>query len=405
MNSEPTALLREPAAETVEIAQEGGGSPDDAAGRIERIPHVLRHPLRAAWWVVTTLLGMFWLWVLLAVVAAIPIVNFLTLGYLLEAEGRVARTGKLRDGFPLLRQARRVGTVIFWTWLWVLPIWWLSSAASDAALIDAGGRAARVLGVVRPTLAILVAVHLCLALARGGTVGCFLRPLKNVRWCWTRWRRGELLGIVGDASDAFVARLRLRHHFVLGVEGFVGLLLWLLVPTALLAMLRETGRPLQVIAAALGGALLTVVLAWGPFLQARFAAERRWGALFEWRAVRTLFTHAPLAWLVTVVAVYVLSLPLYLLKIALPPDDAKWLVNLVFLAGIFPARLLTGWAYHRATARDVPRRRGWKWFGRVVLVPLLAVYVFFVFLTPLIDEHGRWVLFEHHALLLPAFSW
>src|SRR5205809_278239 len=35
----------------------------------------------------------------LAVLAAIPIVNFLSLGYLLEASGRVAKSGRLRDGF------------------------------------------------------------------------------------------------------------------------------------------------------------------------------------------------------------------------------------------------------------------------------------------------------------------
>ena len=35
----------------------------------------------------------------LAVLAAIPLVNFISLGYLLEASGRVARSGRLRDGF------------------------------------------------------------------------------------------------------------------------------------------------------------------------------------------------------------------------------------------------------------------------------------------------------------------
>ncbi|HMC12220.1 MAG TPA: hypothetical protein VKH44_13055, partial [Pirellulaceae bacterium] len=45
------------------------------------------------------LFGLVSLLACLAVLAAIPIVNLLSLGYLLEASGRVARSGRLRDGF------------------------------------------------------------------------------------------------------------------------------------------------------------------------------------------------------------------------------------------------------------------------------------------------------------------
>src|SRR5205807_1705985 len=45
----------------------------------------------------------------LAVLAAVPVLNFLSLGYLLEAGGRIARTGRLRDGFIGVRQAARAG--------------------------------------------------------------------------------------------------------------------------------------------------------------------------------------------------------------------------------------------------------------------------------------------------------
>ena len=37
--------------------------------------------------------------IILSVLATIPIVQFLSLGYLLEAGGRVAKSGKLRQGF------------------------------------------------------------------------------------------------------------------------------------------------------------------------------------------------------------------------------------------------------------------------------------------------------------------
>jgi hypothetical protein len=34
--------------------------------------------------------------------------------------------------------------------------------------------------------------------------------------------------------------------------------------------------------------------------------------------------------------------------------------------------------------------------------PLVAVYVFLLFFTQFIGQHGKGVLFEHHALLLPV---
>ena len=49
--------------------------------------------------------GMMALLVGLAVLAAIPIVQFLTLGYLLESGGRLARTGKFSEAFIGVRAA------------------------------------------------------------------------------------------------------------------------------------------------------------------------------------------------------------------------------------------------------------------------------------------------------------
>src|SRR5438270_2680511 len=48
----------------------------------------------------------------LAILAAIPILQFLSLGYLLEAAGRVARSGRLRDGFIGVRTMARIGGIV-----------------------------------------------------------------------------------------------------------------------------------------------------------------------------------------------------------------------------------------------------------------------------------------------------
>jgi hypothetical protein len=141
-----------------------------------------------------------------------------------------------------------------------------------------------------------------------------------------------------------------------------------------------------------------------PFLQARFAAEERWRAGLELRSTRELFRHAPFAWLTAVIGIYVLSLPLYLTKVVLPPADAMWLLTLVFIASIYPARILTGWAYYRAVRRREQGLRSWfvtRLLVKLLMLPLLGAYVFLLFFTQFISEHGKQALFEHHAFLLP----
>jgi hypothetical protein len=286
-------------------------------------------------------------------------------------------------------------------WLWLLPLRFLASAAADARLIDPAGRATGRLDMLTSTLAVLIALHICFALARGGSFACFFRPIKNVRWTIRQFRIGGYFDRAAAEISAFVAGLRLRHHFSLGIRGFAGAFAWLVVPTVLFAAANRTeGVPILI--TVFGGILLIPVLAWLPFLQARFAAENRLRALFELRDVRRLFCRAPVAWLLATASVYVLALPLYLLKIVLLPQDAMWFVTLVFIVSIYPARLLTGWAYGRAVRKERPAWFGVRWICRALVLPLLVLYIVLLFFTQFIGQHGKGVLFEHHAFLLPV---
>lgn len=352
-------------------------------------------------WTISTLFGIISLILLLAIIAAIPILNFLALGYLLDVEGRVARSGRIRDAFPLLDLAPRLGSIALGIWLWLLPVRWLSTAAADARLIDPGATADRLLHGLLRVAVVVIAVHLCLALARGGRLSCFFRPIKNIRWIWRRWQQGNYWNTATAAVSEFVDGLQFTHHFVLGVKGWVGAMIWLAIPTALFAAANKTeGLPILVTIS--GGLLLVAVLSWVPFLQARFAAENRFGAMFELREIRRLYKHAPISWFVTLLVTLTLALPMYLFKVALPPQDAMWLITVVFIVSIYPVKVMTGWAYHRAVARD--RRahfllRAPSWLLRTAL---LMFYVFLLFFTQFIGEHGKGVLFEHHAFLLPV---
>ena len=373
----------------------------DTVGEIDRCPHLFWHPIQAAGWMIRMVFGIICLVAMLAIISAIPIVNFLALGYMLEVEGRMARTGKLRFAFPLLDLAPRLGSIVIGIWVCVLPIRFLAGSAAAAAIIEPGSGTAAFLNGLKYVVSIGMTVHLCLALARGGTFGCFLRPIKNLRWLIRRIGDGDYLETAERGVVDFVTRLRLQHHFWLGFRGFVGAFAWLLIPTLLYASFQSALKPGQLLLTIPGGVMLLVVFQWVPFLQARFAGEQRLRAMFELRAIRDLFKRTPIAWLISIILIYVLSLPMYLFKIVLPPRDALWSVTFVFIISIYPAKVLTGWAYHRAAVRPNHAWFGWRWVSRTVMIPLLALYVFLLFFTPAIAEHGRQVLYEHQAFLLP----
>jgi hypothetical protein len=333
----------------------------------------------------------------LAVLSAVPIAQLLTFGYLLEASGRVARTGRLRAGLVGVRKASRVGSMVIGVWLFLLPLQLVSSLANAAQLVDPDGPAARRWKVGLLVATVLVVLHVIGACARGGRVRHFLLPFGNPLWIARRLRRGGAYAEARDAVWAFVASLRLPYYFKLGFLGFVGTMIWLVFPVTLMAAGRSA--PVLVLP---GVILLGVVVPSLPYLQARFAAENRLGAMFEWRAVRRRYQRAPWAFAFALVLTLVAAVPLYLLKIEMIPRETVWLPSLVFLGFIFPARLLTGWAYGRSLRRWPPRHWFFRWTGRLAILPVAALYLLIVFLSQYTSWHGAYSLYEQHAFLLPV---
>ena len=393
-------------------ADDGTSEEDGTAVRTEEtyfsfnslppFPHLLRHPLKAGYWIFEVLFGIVSLFAMLAFLAAIPVVNFLALGYMLEAEGRVARTGKLRYAMPLLPLAPKLGGIAFGVWFW----WWVvrlvADAAGDAELIAPGSRVAIGWQIALTIIATGVAIHIVLAIARGGRLGLFFWPTPlNALWLIRRLMHGDYTDLAATAVSEFVAALRIRHHFWLGVRGFFGAFVWLFNPTLLFGALQDTSKPGQAIITILGGAMLVCALSWVPFLQAHFAAEQRIGAMFQLTDIRALYRRAPILFLLSVVVMYALALPLYLFKLFETPQDMRWLLTPLFIISIYPARIFVGWAYSRACLKE---RKTWlifRMFSNIVIWPLLGFYVFLLFFTPAVGAAGRAVLFQHHALLLP----
>lgn len=392
------AFLPEPLAVTDFSPEENYFSFDS----LPPFPSPLRQPIRATSWIVQLLFGLASLFLMLVVLAAIPLLNFLALGYLLEAEGRVARTGKLRYCFPLLPLAPRLGSIFLGMWLWLWPIRWITDAAADAQLIAPGTFVPAAWSIAKVMLVSAITIHLILALARGGGFWCFFRPIKNLRWLIGQLRHGTYFDTASLAIKEFVAALKLRHHFWLGLRGFAGAFAWLFIPTVCFGAMQSTQKPGPIFVTLFGGLLLIMTLSWLPFLQAHFAAQNRFAAFRDLKLIREYFRRSPILFFLAIVVLYALALPLYLTKVAVPPRDALWMITPIFIATIYPARIFIGWCYARAARRE---RRAWffiRWPLWAVLTPLLAFYLFLFFFTPAISAYGRRVLFEHHALLLPS---
>jgi hypothetical protein len=302
----------------------------------------------------------------LAVLAAVPVGQFLALRYLLESGGRVARTGRLRDGFIGVRTAARFGRLALVGFLLWLPLYFLSRQAEAARIIDPYGRAARQAEGWLAFLAVLVSLHAVAGLLRGGRTRHFLNPL-NVAWLVTRLFRGGLYAEARDRLWASVAGLRLPYYFWLGVRGFVGAFLWLAVPLALLGQGHRSPA-----LGFVGGCLLAVVVLYVPFLQVRFARDNRLRAFREFRPICRAFRGAPLAFALALWVHLLLAIPLYLLKIEVIPRDLVFVEGVLFLARMFPARLLGGWAFARGERRPEPRSGAMRWAGRLVVVPVVV---------------------------------
>lgn len=333
----------------------------------------------------------------LATLAAIPIVQLLSLGYLLEAGGRIARTGRFRDGFIGIRQASRLGGVILGVWVVSWPVWLVASYWRSARLIEPGGATAQLWALGFVVALALTLLHIVSALLRGGRLRHFAWPLFNPLRAWRRFRAGGVYAAARDRVYDFVVSMRLPYYFWLGLRGFVGGLAWLALPVTLLALSRQAPAGLLVAVP-----LLAVVLLYLPLLQVHFAREQRFRAMFDLRAVQRIFARAPMIYWLAVTATLLLALPLYLLKIEMIPREAAWLPGLFFVTFNLPARWLAGWAYARGQRREKPRFWAWRWFWRIGLLPPVALYILVLFFTQYAAWYGVWSLYEQHAFLVPA---
>lgn len=397
LNSEPAASL------AAAFSPAGSNAPDFA--NAARRPGRLRRGVSFLWTaLVLTPLRLISLVVLLALLSVIPVLQLAALGYLFEVSGRLGRGGKWRDCLPALQPAGRLGLALLALFVVALPIRLVSYWSYTAELIATGNPQARLLELSALGLVFLGVLWLAWAWMRGGRPRHYLwpQPIRFAREIWRprTWQQAA------DQLWNFAAAFGLPRLWWLGTRGALASLVWITPPALLIiGATREGETGLAGLVGVIGMAMMGFVVMYLPMLQAQFAAENRWRAMFGWRQIRAGFRAAPFAFWWGTVMTLVLAVPLYLLKIEATPKEVVWAPAMLFIAFMLPAHILTGWAFGRSRRRD-PGRRWWHRLLRITVraasLPFVLAYLLFVYVSQLTSWDGLVTWFNQHAFLVPV---
>lgn len=391
----------------------GHGSPQEVSGRDDQPGTQTRDRgvrtsagrlVRGAVGLTTAAFELASLVVLLAVLTAIPLLQLIAFGYLLEVSGRLASGATLGEGLPQRREAGRIGIAAIGLWVASLPVQLLAHWESVATVIDPGSRQASLLRLAAVATSLVAVAYLLWAWARGGRMWHYLwpEPARLVReaWRWGTWRD------VPDRLWAFTSSLRLPGRFWIGARGVAGTLVWLLPAMVIIVANRQGQTGTAGLVGGLALVALGVVLMYLPMLQANFAAEDRLSALFAVRTVRRDFRRAPWAWFFAMtLGLVVFPIPLYLLKIEATPREVMWLPCLALVAMALPSRLAFGLALRRARRLEDPVG-AWaavsRWAVRLMMPAVIGVYLTVLTVSQYTSWDGLQTWVRQHAVMVPV---
>ncbi|MEZ6136904.1 MAG: DUF4013 domain-containing protein [Pirellulaceae bacterium] len=278
--------------------------------------------------------------VLLAVVAAIPILQFASLGYLLNSAANLAHGKPWRQALPGMRLAGRLGVFVLLAALSWLPVFLVRDFSYSAQLLvpDSGTAIAWRVGAL--VIAAVCMVHIVWAAMRGGRWYHFLwpAPLRFLMQIWRprTWNRAS------DALYETASAFHFSRLWWLGLRGAGGAFLWTVVPVSLMIIGQRADAGGMGVFGFLGAVAMTAIMLYLPFLQIQFAKEDRLAAIFDIRSVRRRFHYAPWAHGITLLLLCLLCIPLYLLRIEATPAELLWAPSLVFVLFMLPAKLMLG---------------------------------------------------------------
>ena len=346
--------------------------------------------------------------VIIAVLAAAPVLQLLAYGYLLRCGGWVAAGGRVRDSIVHVRAAGRMGLAAAALFFAAMPSRLFAHYEAVSQIIEPGSARSTVMRILAITCASAALLYLLWAWSRGGRLWHYAWPEPG-RFFTQVWRPSFWMAAV-DRLGEFVSDTRPIATFWLGLRAAAGTLVWLIPAMVIVAALRNGRTGVEGLIGTLALFSLGLVLLYLPMLQICFAATGRLRDLFNVRQIRTHFRAAPLAWTVAMLfGLLLLPLPLYLLRIEATPRDVVWAPCLLFAALMLPARVVEGWALRRAKRRldDGGVPSGWghrllRWVCRGLNVTIVATYLLVVFVSQYTSWDGLATWIAQHAVLLPV---
>ncbi len=402
MNAEPPILI---ASATADAAVEASSEP--------ALPGPLKPLSQTRWrwyrwpdWCVGRVWDGVSLCVLLAVVAAMPIVQLASLGYLLNSAALLARREPWLKAFPGARLAGRLGKfALLATLLW-LPVWFITDLSYSAQLLLPASGTARNWRVAAFLTTLAWLTWVAWAAMRGGQLRHFVwpAPMKFLRQIGlpSTWGRAS------DELYELVGGLQFARLWWLGARAAVGALIWIAVPVSMMIIgQRAEDFQLAPLIGLIGAAAMTILLLYLPFLQIQMAVDNRLASLFAITTVRRRFLFAPWAHALSLLLLCVLCIPLYLLRIEATPAELVWAPSLVFVLFMLPAKVLLGAAMGYASGRQnnsslQPRHWLLRWSARSLALLSALVYVGALYVAQLVAGQGALVMYFQHAFLVPA---
>lgn len=403
------------------------------------------------------LLGVVSLVVLLAIVANIPIFQLAALGYLIESMARVIRQKRLLSALVGIDKARTFGSIFFGVWLIILPMRALAGFWQDAWLIDPESSQTGFLRGLQVVLIPLMMVHIATATFCGGKLRHFLWPLlapvlllfrfvrsnRVSRWMldqtigrlfprlaadiysatplgdwfvpammWKKLRYNSARSIFQRSRDRtldFIAGLRPGYYWWLGARAFLGTLLWLAIPTLLMASPSGLRQGPAAVIGLVGMAAAVPVFFLLPFLQCKFAVDGQFRSFLQIRSVFQNYSLAPIAGALALLVTGVFAVPLFLAKIEQVPNEFFWMLSIVFVLFTWPAKVFAAWAYSRGywngQAGSPPVRFWLRWPFLLTGGVISFAFALVLFFSQYTSWNGGRSLFENHAFLLPTPFW
>jgi Protein of unknown function (DUF4013) len=389
------------------------GDQSDVVSTIVTAPHEsaeLQEPQlvlvkrRARWLLPFWMLGRVWdlacLSILLAVVAAIPIVQLAALGYLLQGAGNLANRKPWKSAFPGLRLAGKLGTFLALASLTWIPVYLLTDLAYTAQLLQPNSQTAIGWRIGAFLIAAAWVTHVGWAAMRGGRWWHFLwpAPFKLIARIWwpSTW------STAADNLYELFAQLHFTQLWWLGARASLGAILWTCVPVSQM-IIGERAHEFKLagLVGLIGAVLMIAVMMYLPLLQVRMAATNRFMEIFNVRAIRQDFLKAPWFCALAIFLVCGLSIPLYLLRIEATPSQLVWAPSLVFVLFMWPAKLVTGAALGYAKKRTELRHWTVRWSAWIVVLASVLAYLGALYIAQFVASQGAYVMYFQHAVLFP----